>query len=181
MNFQEALEIGKKGESLIARYLLARGYSVLPIYEKTDCEHKGPVLFSPISGALTVPDMLAFKGAHVLWIEAKYKGAFTWHRNTGEWVTGINLHHYQQYLTIQNERPEWPIWLLFLHGDGIAKDTPEGMKSPAGLFGNALAYLHENEHHRHANYGTSGMVYWSVDALKFLAPLADVLISEPKP
>ena len=172
MNFQEALEIGKAGESLIARYLLGLGYSVLPIYEKTDAECKGPVLHSAKFGALIAPDLLAFKGQRVLWIEAKHKAAFTWYRKTGEWVTGIDLHYYQQYLSIQNERPEWPIWLLFLHMDGIAKDTPGGMTSPTGLFGNALSYLHGNEHHRHENH----MVYWNVDALKFLAPLSDVLI-----
>lgn len=172
MNFPEALEIGKTGESLIAKYFLRMGYSVLPVYEKTDCEYKGPVLFSTLSGALVAPDMLVFKGRQVLWIEAKHKAAFTWHRKTGEWVTGIDLHYYHQYLTIQEERPEWPIWLLFLHHNGTAKDTPDGMASPTGLFGNALSFLHENEHHRHLNYGTSGMVYWNVNALKYLAPLA---------
>ena len=172
MNFQEALEIGKAGESLIARYFLRIQYSVLPVYEKTDAEYKGPVLHSALSGALVAPDMLVFKGSRVLWIEAKHKAAFTWYRKTGEWVTGIDLHYYQQYLTIQNERPEWPIWLVFLHMDGTAKDTPPGKNSPTGLFGNALSYLMRNEHHRHGNH----MVYWNVDALKFLAPLSDVLI-----
>ena len=175
MNFPEALEIGKTGESLIARYFLRLQYSVLPIYKIADSERKGPVLHSATSGALVAPDMLVFKGRQVLWIEAKHKAAFTWHRNTSQWVTGINLHHYQQYLTIQNERPEWPIWLLFLHQDGVAKDTPDGKVSPAGLFGNSLSYLRENEHHRHLNYGTSGMVYWSIDALKYLAHLSDLL------
>ena len=175
MNFQANLETGKTGESLIARYLLRFGYSVLPTYETADAGHKGPVLYSAISGALVAPDMLAFKGRQVLWIEAKHKASFTWHRKTGEWVTGIDLHHYQQYLTIQNERPEWPVWLLFLHRDGIAKDTPAGKISPTGLFGNPLSYLMRNEHHRHADYGTGGMVYWGIDALKFLAPLADIL------
>ncbi|WP_163098556.1 hypothetical protein GL267_003035 [Acidithiobacillus ferrianus] len=181
MIFQEALQIGKTGENRIAQYFLRMGYFVLPIYEKVDDDHKGPVLFSSISGALVAPDMLVFKGRQTLWIEAKHKTAFTWHRKTEEWVTGINLHHYQQYLTIQNERPEWPIWLLFLHHDGTAKDTPPGKISPTGLFGNALSCLRENEHHRHSNYGTSGMVYWGVDTLKYLAPLCDLLTPKPKP
>ena len=176
MNFQEALQVGKTCESLIAQYFLRSGYSVLPIYEKTDAEYKGPVLFSASSGALIAPDMLVFKGRQVLWIEAKHKAAFSWHRKTEEWVTGIDLHHYRQYLTIQEERPEWPIWLLFLHHNGTAKDTPTGKISPTGL-----SYLSTNEHHRHANYGSSGMVYWSVDALKYLAPLSDLLTPKPKP
>lgn len=175
MNFQEALEIGKTGESRIARYLVTLGYSVLPIYKTDDTEYKGPVLHSASSGALVVPDMLIFKGQKVYWIEAKHKAAFTWYRKTGEWVTGIDLHYYQQYLIIQNERPEWPIWLLFLHVDGTAKDTPPGKISPTGLFGNALSYLMRNEHHRYENHVTSGMVYWNVDAMKFLAPLSDLV------
>ena len=175
MNFQEALEIGEAGESLIARSLLTLGVSVLPIYKTAPTEYKGPRLYSSASGALVVPDMLIFKGQKVYWIEAKHKAAFTWHRNTSQWVTGVNLHHYKQYITIQNERPEWPIWLLFLHRDGVAKDTPDGMTSPTGLFGNALSYLMRNEHHRHENHGTGGMVYWNMDALKYLAPLADLV------
>jgi hypothetical protein len=175
MSFQEALQVGKTGESLIAKYLLRLGYSVLPAYEKADDDHKGPVLFSSSGASLVAPDMLAFKGRQVLWIEAKNKTSFTWYRKTGEWVTGINLHHYQQYLTIQNDRPEWPIWLLFLHMDGIAKDTPPGKISPTGLFGNALSWLRNTEHHRYLNHGTSGMVYWNIDDLKFLAPLLDLV------
>lgn len=167
MNFQESLATGKMGESIIAQHFLSLGYSVLPIYEKTENEYKGPVLFTPHSGALVAPDMLVFKGNRVLWLEVKYKSAFTWHRNTGEWVTGIDLRNYEEYLTVQQERPEWPVWLLFLHREGtLAKDTPSGMVPPTGLFGNTITYLQEHEHHRHSNHGTSGMVYWGLDALK---------------
>lgn len=175
MNFQEALETGKAGESLIARYFLEHGYSVLPIYKTSPCETKGPVLYSAMSGPLIAPDMLVFKGQQVLWIEAKLKTAFVWYRKAEKWITGINTHHYQQYLTIQEERPDWPIWLLFLQQNGIAKDTPEGKASPTGLFGNALDYLsqHVTVEYPRSEHGR-GMVCWEIDALKLLAPLADL-------
>lgn len=166
MTFAQTLEIGKTGESLVAQYFLRLGYSVLPVYEKTGAEHKGPVLFSKTHGSLIAPDMLVFNDRESLWIEVKHKSAFTWHRLAGEWVTGIDLHHYQQYLLVQKERPEWPIWLLFLQRSGLAKDTPAGKIPPSGLFGNTLSYLSAHEHHRHANHGTSGMVYWGIDALR---------------
>ena len=166
MNFAQTLEIGKTGESLVAQYFLRLGYSVLPVYEKAGAEHKGPVLFSAASGPLIAPDMLVFNNKETLWIEVKHKSAFTWHRVTGEWVTGIDLHHYQQYLLVQKNRPEWQVWLLFLHENGLAKDTPAGKVPPFGLFGNHILYLSDHEHHRHANHGTGGMVYWSLDALR---------------
>ena len=42
---------------------------------------------------------------------------------TGHWVTGIDLRNYEDYLRVQAISP-WPIWLLFLHFDGQAKDYP---------------------------------------------------------
>ncbi|MBU2843553.1 hypothetical protein [Acidithiobacillus thiooxidans] len=167
MSFAETLATGKTGESIIARHYLSLGYSVLPIYEKTENEFKGPVLFTPNSEPLIAPDMLVFKGNRVLWIEVKYKSAFTWHRISQKWTTGIDLHHYNQYLKVQQSRPEWEVWILFLHRAGlIAKDTPEGMTPPTGLFGNSIKFLQAHENHRHANHGKSGMVYWGLDALK---------------
>lgn len=168
-NFEENLKAGKVGESLIARFLRGRGYSVLPVYEKEIDEGKGPVLFTARAGVLIAPDMLVFNQRQMAWIEAKTKSAFTWHRATACWNTGINLPHWEDYLKIAEISPI-SIWIFFLHLNGEAKDTPEGMTSPTGLFGNSLKYLREHEHHRWVD-----MVYWGLMDLKKIADLEEVV------
>lgn len=164
---------GIAGESLISKWLRHKGFGVLPVYEKTINTGKGPQLYLP-KDTLIAPDLFAFKGqGRVGWIEAKHKTAFTWHRISRSWVTGIDLRHYKDYCRVDDETP-WPVWLLFLHEGGAAKDSPPN--SPAGLFGNSLGYLRNNEHHRHENWGKSGMVYWSIKALRLLASSEELSI-----
>ena len=163
--FASSLSFGVAGESVIARWLRSRGNAVLPAYEKLLDDAKGPRVFMT-SGTLVSPDFLAWNaGKQVFWIEAKHKNGFTWHRGTREFVTGIDLPHYNDYCRINDESP-WPVWLLFLHEGGQAKDSPP---SPAGLYANSLTYLREHIHHTHANGGKRGMIYWSIQHLIKLA------------
>lgn len=174
MSFDSMYQRGLAGESAIARWLRYRGFCVLPAYEIIEDKGKGPRLYLP-RGSLIVPDFLAFASKDkVLWVEAKHKTAFTWHRLTQRWVTGIDLRHYEHYQKVAKASP-WPVWLLFLHDGGQAKDSPPD--SPAGLFGNSLAYLSTHESHRHANWGKTGMVYWAVEDLRKIAPLEELYAS----
>lgn len=172
--FEQTLQFGKLGESAIANWFKRRGYSALPIYEKQINEGKGPQLFAP-NECLIAPDLLVFNKDtnKVFWIEAKHKSAFTYHRITQAWNTGIDLVHYADYLKVLELSP-WPVWLLFLHEEGMAKDTPPGKESPTGLYGGELGFLHANEHHRHDNWGHGGMVYWTDTTLTKLATLEEV-------
>ena len=170
MNFQTQLAYGQIGESRISNWFRRRGFSVLPVYEVELQQGKGPRLFAP-SKQLIAPDTFIFKADNAYWIEAKHKTAFSWHRISQRWVTGIDLKHYLDYCEIDAFSP-FPVWLFFLHEGGQAKDSPE--ISPSGLFGNTLEYLKENENHRHENWGNSGMVYWSIDKLKKMAELKNV-------
>lgn len=171
MNFNTQLRFGQAGESVIARWFRSRGYAVMPVYEKIIDSGKGPQLFLPNDEALIAPDIFVFKTDNASWIEAKHKTAFSWHRITGRWVTGIDLRHYNDYLKVEDSTP-WPVWLLFLHEGGQAKDSPSD--SPRGLFGGSLAYLRKNESHRSDNWGKSGMVYWSINSLRLIATLEEV-------
>lgn len=167
MGFKQQLAIGRIGESLIAKWLISKNYNVLPVYEKEISDNKGPTLFSSDSKQLICMDLFVFnKRGKAFWIEAKHKTAFSWHRNTDKWVTGIDLHHYKHYLKIADYCSPWPIYLMFLHKNGVAKDTPKDKISPSGLFGGELQFLRKNENHRHRNHGRSGMVYWGIDVLK---------------
>lgn len=172
MRFSQSFPIGKAGESQISRWLQSRGNHVLPVYEKEITEFKGPVLLRPDGTELICPDLLTITKSGMAWIEAKHKSAFTWHRNTQKWVTGIDLYNYRHYLSLAKELPNIKVWLLFLHRMGnVAKDTPVGMFSPTGLFGGELLDLSGKENHRHDNWGKSGMVYWAHETLTKLADL----------
>lgn len=167
MSFQEKLHEGKIGESYIAKWFQGKGYNVLPVYQIEIQENKGPTLFTSDNTQLICPDILVFKDKRVFWIEAKHKTAFSWHRLTKRWVTGIDIRHYEDYKRVATTLSGWPVYLMFLHKNGgVAKDTPSGMVSPTGLYGGEIMYLSENENHRHDNWGKSGMVYWSTEVLR---------------
>jgi len=97
-------------------------------------------------------------------VEAKNKNAFTWHRITERWTTGIDLSHYNDYLEIMR-KIDIPIYLIFNHRGGTAKDSE---KSDSGLFAQDLRYLRNNENHRCGPkpHCKNGMVFWSKDNLK---------------
>lgn len=154
--FERQLEIGKAGESEIARWLMSRGHNILPVYEKVDCDYKGPTVFSANGDSFIAPDLLCFSNGNATWIEAKHKTAFTWHRKTGRFVTGVDQHHFDQYQEVQ-ELIDWPVWLLFLHQGGQAKDSPP---SPSGLFGGDIKTLAINYNHKYEKWGKTGMIYW---------------------
>ena len=157
--------MGKSGETEIARWLMGRGLNILPIYEVSQGNYKGPTIYAADGRTIIAPDLLAFSGQKIIWFEAKHKNAFTWFRKKQIFETGIDLHHYEEYQRV-SYLVEWPIWLLFLHRGGQAKDSPP---SPSGLYGNELIRLTKTESHRDMNHGPTGMVYWAKHSLIKLA------------
>jgi hypothetical protein len=170
-DFATNLKTGQLGESLIARWCMSRGNSLIPVYEKEIDTGKGPRFFSP-EGQFVAPDMFLLPA--MMFVEAKHKTVFSWHRITERWCTGIDLNHYEGYQRVQAISGR-PVWLLFLHRSPTpdARDIAAGCPDvcPTGLFGEDLRFLTENENHRHTNWGRHGMVYWAVEKLKRLAPL----------
>lgn len=169
-DFNARLDEGMVGESLIARWLIRRGFIVLPAYEKVVRNFKGPRIYTA-SGNLIAPDMLIFRHddekclMETMWIEAKSKAAFTWYRISGSYQDGVDLRCWIDYKALQAKCP-WPVWLLFLHRPGhVAKDNPPGMVPPSGLFGAPISKLIETADHTSDRYGHGGMVYWNVRAL----------------
>lgn len=169
--FEAKLAFGQEGEQTVSEWLQGRGHMVFPAYETEGKDLKGPQLFST-SGDLVLPDLLAFKGGKAIWFEVKRKTCFTWHRISGRWVTGIDLHHYNHYLEVAG-RTEFPVWLMFYHPKSTpdARDVEHGCPAscPSGLFGGDITDLSRSENHRHENWGRNGMVYWASDSLKPLA------------
>lgn len=169
--FQQNLTRGKIAETAIAKWLMARGNCVLPVYEKEIGEGKGPQFFIQ-QGSFAAPDMLTLPNC--VWVEAKNKTVFTWHRKTQRWVTGIDLKHYRDYLQVQAHSRR-PVWLLFLHTchRPAQRDLDAGSPPvcPVGLFGHSMRFLQANINHEHPNWGRTGMVYWAHAILKLLEPL----------
>jgi len=165
VSFNAKLAEGKVGESQIANWLKNRGHHILPVYEIEKGQYKGPAVYSSVGESIIAPDMLIFGKGKTIWIEAKHKDAFSYHRMTGRFVTGIDLHHYEQYQKIRR-LVDWPVWLMFLHRGGSAKDSA---KSNSGLYCGEIEYLMANENHRHKNHGRTGMVYWAEKVLKKLS------------
>ncbi len=173
MSFEDKLKEGLLGEGSISKWFLRKGYSVLPAYEVEINHGKGPRLFTQ-DEVLISPDLLIFNASRIMWIEAKTKSAFTWHRLSKTWQTGIDLRHWRHYLCVATRTP-FPVWILFLHKpNGKAIDTPEGMVSPSGLFGNNISELKDHIHHTSFLHGPSGMAYWTISSLKKIANYQEV-------
>ena len=161
-SFSQSLATGKLGESSIAKWLLSRGHCVLPAYEIEGGQYKGPQLYTERS-PLIAPDLLCL-GKKLCWVEAKHKDAFTFHRISGRFVTGLDRRHYREYIEVQ-AATSIPVWIMFLHRGGVAIDSP---KSPSGLFGNSITFLKDHVNHEHDGWGSGGMVYWAINSLKKL-------------
>jgi hypothetical protein len=186
MSFNDQLSVGKVGESLIARYMMSRGHTVLPVYEIEKSSGKGPQLFG-MDRDLVAPDMLVFTANGAMFIEAKHKSVFTWHRRTQQWTTGIDLRHYGDYLRV-GKQTHLPVWLMFYHRESKPdeRDVSHGCPSacPTGLYGGDLFGLVIKENHRSepfdasrsgfVGHGKSGMVYWAESSLRLLAAKDEV-------
>lgn len=171
-HFEEYLKIGRVGEDLISKWLMRRGWSILPVYEISLETGKGPRVYCA-SGDLIAPDSLAFKDGKIMWVEAKFKSGFSLHRITGHYVTGIDLKHYEHYLEV-SRRSKYPLWLMFLHRGHYAKDS---FDNETGLFAQEIRKLEKTEHHRSDKWGKHGMVYWAKESLIKIAELDEVLSS----
>lgn len=171
-NFEKFLTTGLTGETAIAKWLRSRGKFIIPVYEKLIDNGKGPRLFTPY-GLLIAPDMLVLGNDNIFWVEAKYKSGFAWYRKTRKFVTGVDLKHYLEYIQVSEQLP-YPLWIMFLQRGESTKDCPTNT-TPSGLYGGEISYLRTCESHRSDRWGSSGMVYWDIDSLKFIAPYEDVV------
>lgn len=167
--FENRLAFGQVAEFQVETWLIRRRqFSILPVYEGGR-ENKGPRFFAPKERILIAPDILAIRGRDVRWIEVKRKSRFSWYRIGGYWTTGIDLHHYSQYVRV-SEISLWPVYLLFLHSDNVS----EGRRCPTGLFGGELKELGAKIDHTSGRWGKGGMVYWRYETLQRFASLEEV-------
>lgn len=177
-DFQRQLAWGQLAETSIARWLRSRGNVILPIYDIEIETGKGPRLFLPGGRELAAPDFVVWAargGAY--WCETKHKSVFTWYRKRQQWETGIDAHHWRQYLQVSNAT-SLPVWLLFLHVSATpdARDVQHGCPAtcPTGLFGQVAEQLRTSVSHESDRHGRHGMVYWPETALRKFATLHEL-------
>jgi hypothetical protein len=184
-SFNDCFAFGRIAEGAITQWLVrAHNYNILPAYEIEIPSGKGPRLLTK-SSELISPDLYGIKVNEKLvlirkWFEAKHKERFTWHRNSHNWQTGIDLTHYEDYWKVR-QSTQTGVYILFLHRSNqpSQSDLANGSPSecPIGLFCGELGYLRKHEHHRdsYAKYGrTYPMVYWNHQDLKRIATLEEV-------
>jgi len=182
-SFQKQLAFGAIAETLIAKWLMRKGYSVLPMYDIEYETGKGPRLFgSAANSQLVVPDFLGWKDGRQLWFEAKHKTTFTWYRKKSQWETGIDLHHWKSYLQVV-ERTRLPAVLLFFHRSTTPAIQDQKVAAcpkscPAGLFGGRIELLAERISHTDQRWGRYGMVYWADRDLRLFETLENMLSLE---
>lgn len=159
MSFTKKLADGHTYEMLICKKLRRNGWNVLPAYEIRNTK-KSPRLFTSECGDLVIPDLLALKDDKIMWVEIKSKSAFTWHRKTGTWQTGLDINHWNDYKKVY-EITGLPVWIYFVHKTGHnAVDTPDDLNSPVGIYKQHIDRLIKTVDHKHINHGRYGMVYW---------------------
>jgi hypothetical protein len=170
---------GRFGENVVARFLRARGCSILPIRDIDMGElWKGPRLTGPEGMELVSTDWLVIEPeGKSCWIEVKTKARWSWHRYSSTWNTGIDQHYLDHYINIAR-RSSIPVRLVFVHlNDAPAiSDRENGAPAhcPTGLFGGELLHLAQTVHHTHSNWGKGGMVYWAVDGLEQIATMEEI-------
>jgi len=177
--FHANLSSGKVAESKIAKWLMARGHYVIPVYEIEGGKHEGPRVYAK-GRKLVAPDLMVFNkvGSQMMFIEAKHKSHFTWYRLNQTWQTGVDAHHFRDYLEVARQLNK-KVWLLFFHDDcnpcpdDIANGCPTA--SPTGLFGGDIIGLEKLKDHSSDRHGRHGMVYWRHESLIRLATVDDVL------
>lgn len=167
LEFEKQLLIGREAEKAVARWLMGRGWKVLPVYDYTGSDgKKAPKLESAKSSeSLVCPDLFIVRGGSSRWCEVKYKTHADFTRKTQRKETGIDYRLWNHYLSVERESG-FPIWLIFAH------------KAEDEIRGEALAELSKPERHRIYDGGKmnrSGMVFFEYDALRLMGKLSDVL------
>ena len=177
-HFEKQLTFGRLGEATISKLLISHGHSLLNACDIKCNPGKGPRISGQIfdGNEVIAPDWLVIHqrdGAR--WVEGKTKSVFTWYRKRDKWQTGIDYHHFKQYLEVI-QKTGLPLWLLFLH----IRSTPDSRDliycpstCPTGLFAVQLREGHASHDHIDPRWGKTGMIYWNHGDLNHVATLSE--------
>jgi len=153
----EEFRRGRAGEHLVAGFLKARGWYVIPSYDYSGEDGDKPPRLEGRAEALPVPDLDVSRDGVRVWIEVKTKAAPTYTRKTGQLEHGIPLRHYHAYRRVQRITG-CRVWLFI-----VEEGSGEVLYSA----------LDDLEHVRRIYKGDKmsrgGMVFWPRSAFQKLA------------
>lgn len=164
--FQESVEFqrGRNGERIIARWLQARGWYVIPSYDYSGEDgNKAPKLQGLRCG-YPVPDLdIACKGKR-LWAEVKTKTEPTLFRLLDRLEHGIEHRHFIAYHEVQ-EITGCQVWLfIYEERAGVVLSAALDDLSKRARWGSPSS-------RSTARYRGSAMVYFPRDAFRLVAQL----------
>jgi len=107
-SFEDSLQFGEDGEHEVAKILINRGVTLMPLYQYNK-EH-APYLLN-VNGNITSPDLLCFKN-DCFFVEVKTKNQ--WVEYCGEMETGFDLKHFEDYRKIF-ETTNKKVYVFFNH------------------------------------------------------------------
>jgi hypothetical protein len=174
MIFNDALKFGLGGERIVAEMFKAKGWVVVQVGGQHGA-YQGPRIELPLGLVQVCPDLIVMNGAKALWIEVKRKSQFAYHRNSKTFVTGVDLHHWKEYLA-NDLYGSFPMWLFFVHETSSVHSLPFGesaVRPRPGLYFERVRWMESHKHHEYHNHGANnfgnhGGIFWDVTKLKFV-------------
>lgn len=154
--FEESLEVGRLWEQRIARWLMLKGWLILPVYDYSGNDHKAPKLEAlKKEDSLVLPDLLMFQQQRVQWMEVKYKESAVEYRKTHQMVTGLNLRLWNHYKKVQEETGH-PVFIAFIH-----QREEEVVGNKLSVLGAGNYQVYEGD-----KMGNGGMIFFPYSELK---------------
>lgn len=124
-SFRIALAFGQDGEHEVADVLLARGVTVLPLYQFENTKH-APYILTEFE-SIICPDLICFKDSCFM-VEVKTKRQWVVYGGAKE--TGFNERHFNHYKRI-SDATKMPVYVFFNH----KQCEKQGEKSkPTGIY-----------------------------------------------
>lgn len=99
LDFLEKLLYGQEAEIAVSKWLMRKGYYVVPRYIPNSDDEDAPSMFG-VSASYVLPDLDVFNGKQRFWFEVKRKKAYAW---GGVLQTGFSPRNLDHYKTVQKQ------------------------------------------------------------------------------
>jgi hypothetical protein len=195
--FADRLHFGKRIEYGVSQWLQCRGNLVMPTdpakyHDESDSQRQtGPLpeLFN-LRQRYKAPDLLVFPPDKdrklqpgdpeyrptVLFVEVKWKHAFTWYRKTHSWQIGIDREEFHSHWKLRKDYAI-PVWLLIVvvGQESNALDVEHGapMFCPSGIFTREILELEKCIDPRPESFNADNVLYFNHKDLKEVATLEE--------
>jgi hypothetical protein len=154
IEFELRLAQGAQWEQAVSDWLRKPGHGI-SVLELFKYRHNGqPPVFISIGDRIITPDMQVIGGGSSIYLEVKSKRRFAKNPYTMKSMTGIDLHHWKDYIRVQQESGI-KVLIVFVH---------EETKEVRADFVDVLDRHPEKDEVPKCRTGRGGMVFWPHDA-----------------